>query len=137
MKTLKVLAASLVAIVVCFATLHAEVKEVKIKTTAECEMCKTAIEKAVNKLSGIEKSDLDYKTRILTVKFDTEKTTLDKIKTAVSKAGYDADEVKADKKAFRKLPKCCQKEAKEPGSSGHKHDDGDKHEGCTEHDTKK
>ena len=137
MKTLKILAASLVAIVVCFATLQAEVKEVKIKTTAECEMCKTAIEKAVNKLSGIEKSDLDYKSRILTVKYDTEKTTLDKIKTAVSKAGYDADEVKADKKAFRKLPKCCQKEAKEPGSSGHKHEDDHKHEGCTEHESKK
>ncbi len=131
MKTLKVLAASLVAFVVCFVTLHAEVKEVKIKTSAECEMCKTAIEKAVNKLSGIEKSNLDYKTRILTVKYDNEKTTLDKIKTAVSKAGYDADEVKADKKAFRKLPKCCQKEAKEPASNG------DKHEGCTEHDSKK
>jgi periplasmic mercuric ion binding protein len=81
--------------------------EAIIKTTSQCGMCKERIEKAVNKLDGIQKADLDVETKELYVKYDPEEVDLDDIKKAVSKAGYDADEVKAKKKAYKKLPKCC------------------------------
>jgi periplasmic mercuric ion binding protein len=82
----------------------------EIKTSAICDMCKKAIEKAVNKLDGIEKANLNIKTKILSVSFDPNKTSLDNIRKSVSIAGYDADSLLADSKAYRKLPKCCKKD---------------------------
>ena len=83
------------------------VKESKIKTTSECDMCKARIEKAVKKLDGIKSAVLDVPTKILTVKYDQEEVTLEKIRKTVSKAGYDADSVKANAKAYSLLPPCC------------------------------
>jgi periplasmic mercuric ion binding protein len=85
------------------------IKEIKIKTSSQCVLCKKAIEKAVNKLSGIKYADLDIPSHVLTVKYNTNKVNPDEIRQAVSKAGYDADSVPADKSAYRKLPACCQK----------------------------
>ena len=86
-----------------------DMKEIKIKTSSECEMCKATIEKAVKKLSGIEKVNLIVETKIAEVKYDAEETNPDKIRKAINLAGYDADDTKADPKAYRKLPKCCKK----------------------------
>lgn len=86
-----------------------DIKEVKILTSSQCEMCKAAIEKAVKKISGIEKVNLVVKTKMAEVTYDADVTNPDKIKKAINLAGYDADETKADPKAYRKLPKCCQK----------------------------
>ena len=38
---------------------------------------------------------------------NTDKTSPEEIKEAISKLGYDADEVKADSAAYNKLPSCC------------------------------
>lgn len=85
------------------------IKEVKIKTSAQCELCKAAIEKAVNQLSGIKSVNLNLKTKEAEVKYDEDEVKLDKIRKAITNAGYDADDMPADKKAYRKLPKCCKK----------------------------
>lgn len=81
---------------------------IKIKTTAECDMCKNRIEKEMAFVKGVKKAELDLPTRVLTVTYMTKKTSADEIKKAISKIGYDADEVKAENKAFKKLPECCQ-----------------------------
>jgi copper chaperone CopZ len=86
-----------------------EIKEIKVKTSAQCETCKPTIEKAIKKLSGIVSAKLNLKTKDAEVKYDADETTPEKIKKAISLAGYDADELKADAKAYKKLPKCCQK----------------------------
>lgn len=83
------------------------IKVAKITTTSQCEMCKARIEKAVNKLSGIKSAVLDVPTKVLTVKYDENDLTLEKIRKTVSKTGYDADSVKADPKAYKMLPPCC------------------------------
>ena len=36
-------------------------------------------------------------------------TNIENVKTAIANAGYDADDVKADEGAYKKLPKCCKK----------------------------
>jgi len=79
----------------------------EIKTSAVCEMCKERIEKNLKKVKGIISADLNVDTKILKVEFDSSKISLDEIKQRVSKIGYDADEVKRDPKAYKKLPKCC------------------------------
>jgi len=82
-----------------------------IKTSAVCEMCKSTIEKAVNKLIGIKSCKLDVESKVLAVSYDEDKVTISKIRKAINKAGYDADDESADPKAYAKLPACCKKGA--------------------------
>lgn len=99
----------LVLVLTVSMSLAKDIKEIKIKTSAQCEKCKPTIEKAVKKLSGIEKINLNLETKDAEVKYDADEVSSDKIKKAINLAGYDADDTKADPKAYRKLPKCCQK----------------------------
>ncbi len=81
----------------------------KIFTSAQCEMCKETIEKAINKLSGIISAVLDVETKIVTVEYNGEETGIEEIRKAITYAGYDADSLAAVKKVYAKLPKCCKK----------------------------
>jgi len=101
-------------IVVCIAFLafgfkqDAKTQLVTIKTSAECGDCKERIESKLNYTKGIVFSELDFKTKDLTVKFKPAKITLEQIKQIVSEVGYDADDVKANVDAQKALPLCCQ-----------------------------
>lgn len=79
-----------------------------IKTSAECGECKERVEGKLNYTKGITYADLNYKTKELTVKFKPAKISLQQIRQIVSELGYDADEVKANPEAQKKLPLCCQ-----------------------------
>ncbi len=81
----------------------------KVKTSAVCKMCKKTIETALASEKGIKKSELDVKSKIVTVNYNSKETTPEKIRKAIAEAGYDADDVSADPKAYKKLEKCCQK----------------------------
>lgn len=85
---------------------------INIKTSAVCDMCKETLEKAMAYEKGVKKSNLDVDSKLLTVTYDPKKTSLEKIKLAVTKAGYDADEMPADIKAYDNLNSCCKKDAK-------------------------
>jgi periplasmic mercuric ion binding protein len=80
-----------------------------IHTSAVCETCKETIEHDLSFVKGIVSSNLSVETRDLTVIFDSNKIDANKIRTEVTKIGYDADSLKADPKAFKKLPECCKK----------------------------
>ena len=90
-----------------------KIMEVTMQTSAECGDCKERIENKLNYTKGVIYSDLDVRTKKLTVKYKTSKITLDEIKTIVSNIGYTIDDVEANPEAVNKLPECCQ-----PG--GHK-----------------
>lgn len=92
--------------------LHAEKKKdeiIKIKTSAVCGECKDRIEKGLQGQKGVTEASLDQETKVVTVKYSPDKITPDHIRKAISRIGYNADNVLADKAAFDKLPKCCQK----------------------------
>ena len=55
-----------------------------------CAACAQASERAVKKLPGVTEASVNFSTDKLLVKFDTESLTLEAIKTAVAKAGYEA-----------------------------------------------
>lgn len=78
-----------------------------IQTSAECESCKERLEKELNYTKGIQFAELDVPSKKLTVKFNASKITLKEIYFKINYLGYDADEMKADKKAQSELPKCC------------------------------
>jgi copper chaperone CopZ len=105
-KTIITLAIAL-AFIAATATSFAEIKEVKIQTSAVCGMCKTRIEKSINQLDGIKNAILNVDDKIATVKYDDKTTNPNKIRKAISMAGYKADDLAADAKAYKMLPDHC------------------------------
>jgi len=84
---------------------------VKIQTSAICEDCKARLEKDIAFEKGVRAVELDEKTKIITITYKTGKNDKESLKKAITKIGYDADEMPADQKAHDKLPDCCQKGA--------------------------
>ncbi len=82
---------------------------VKIKTSAQCGSCESRIEGTLNKMAGIKMTDLNLSNKVLTVKYDSAKTSAEAIKKTVLSLGYDADDMAGNPEAYQKLPKCCQK----------------------------
>jgi periplasmic mercuric ion binding protein len=85
--------------------------DLKIKSSVVCGMCKDRVEGGLAYEKGVKDVTVDLKTKEVTVKYNPAKTTPEDIRTALSKLGYDADDVKADAKAYKKLPACCKKDA--------------------------
>ncbi|CAM3667039.1 heavy-metal-associated domain-containing protein [Pontibacter korlensis] len=84
---------------------------IQIKTSAVCDMCKKTLEKAMAYEKGVKSSNLDVKSKVLTVVFDSRKTDEANILKAVTKTGYDANKIPADERAYNRLDDCCKKEA--------------------------
>lgn len=103
-----------------FVTLTASAQDKKtvqtavIKTAIYCDHCKACetCGPQFNKLlkqKGVQMVTLDEKAMTLKVTYNSKKTDLATIKKAISKLGYDADDVKADKDAYAALDGCCKK----------------------------
>ena len=84
-------------------------EEVQIQTSAVCGMCEERIEGNIAYEKGVKKVELNNDTKIVTIGYDPRKTSPDNLRTAISKIGYDADNVVADPVAYEKLPGCCKK----------------------------
>jgi copper chaperone CopZ len=102
-----------VIITVLFAASAHSQSEIKIKTSAICEQCKKRLESNLIYEKGIKFVKLNLDDKVLTVDYNPNKTSPEKIKAAISKIGYDADDVAADSTAYLKLPSCCKKDAEE------------------------
>jgi copper chaperone CopZ len=114
MKTKNVIITGMTIMFMLLSTSFSQEKKdvtLKIKTSAVCDMCKDRIEKGMAYEKGVKKTDLDVKTKIVTVTYNPAKTTPDDLRKAISKLGYDADNVPADKAAYAKLPACCKKDS--------------------------
>ncbi len=105
----------LMIMVITSVTVNTKAQKVKktetitIQTSSECGMCKAAIEKAMAYEKGVISSELTVETGKISVKYKIAKTTPEKIRKAISDIGYDADDIKANKRAYNNLPNCCQK----------------------------
>jgi Copper chaperone len=82
-------------------------KTIKIQTSAVCEMCKDLIESSLGALEGVNFVELDLTTKKVKIKYDDSVQSEASLRLALSKIGYSADEVPADKAAFEELPGCC------------------------------
>ncbi len=86
------------------------IQTVTIQTpTVQCESCKKRIEEHLKREDGVQKSNVDFKKHVTKVTFYAERTNAENIKAAIANAGYDADDVKAEPDAYKRLPKCCKK----------------------------
>ena len=95
-----------------FATLvHAQTDTLVVKTSVLCDECKERIEHDLSFAKGVKSNVVNLETKEVTVVYNSAKTDPQKIREAITKIGYSADSLKADQKAFNKLPLCC----REPG----------------------
>ena len=78
-----------------------------IKVTGVCGMCKRRIETAVYGVKGVKNATWNSKTQALTVSYDSKKAKNEVIQNRIAAAGHDTEKVKADDKAYGKLPDCC------------------------------
>lgn len=81
-----------------------------IKTpNALCENCKNRIETYLKRYDGVQEITVNFRKGETKVKYWTDRTDIEQIKTAIANAGYDADDVEATPDAYQRLPKSCKK----------------------------
>ncbi len=110
MKTLLILAALLVSAPALWAQ---KADTLVVKTSAKCGMCKRTLETQLIREPGVQTVSLDVKSKNLTLVYSPRTTAPEKLRTAVTKVGYDADGQLADQKAHDRLKPCCRKDAAE------------------------
>ena len=82
----------------------------KIKTpTVGCDDCKNRIETYLKRYDGVSSIQVNWHQKITTVKYLTDRTNIEEIKTAIANCGYDADDIPATEDAYKRLPKTCKK----------------------------
>jgi copper chaperone CopZ len=94
----------------------------KISTpTVQCEMCKNRIEEYLKRIDGVTYVNVNFRRKEAAVKFLSDRTNIEMIKTSIANAGYDvakptADgskpteiEIAANPDSYKGLPKCCKK----------------------------
>jgi len=84
-----------------------DVKTVEFKVEGVCGMCKDRIENGAL-IKGVKKAEWDKETEMLTVIYNPDKVELMDIHKAIAELGHSTDKVKAEEKAYNKLPACCQ-----------------------------
>ena len=115
MKTLKFIATALLAVVMgvsSFAQMHDHskmeaTKTETIKVSGNCDQCKARIEKAA-KIEGVSKAEWNSKTKLLALAYDPSKVKSDDVQKKIAAVGHDTEKFKAEDKAYKALPGCCQ-----------------------------
>ena len=81
-----------------------------IKTpNALCQQCKERIEAYLKRYDGVLETNVNFRKGETRVKYVTDRTDIEQIKTAIANCGYDADDVPAAEDAYDRLPKTCKK----------------------------
>jgi len=74
-----------------------------------CEECKKRLTTYLDRYDGVQYLNINWHKGEITVKYLTDRTNIEVIKTAIANAGYDADDIPANPEAYQKLPKTCKK----------------------------
>ena len=105
------LIAAVLAVTAAFGQTSDKSAELNIRSSVVCAMCKERVEAELIFEKGVKEVTVDLEKKEVKVQYIAKKTTPEQIRTALSKIGYDADDVEADPKAYKKLPACCKKDA--------------------------
>ena len=83
---------------------------VQIKTPqAQCEECKVMIERFMKYEEGVAKVVVDFRKKITTITYASDRTNIENLKTALANLGFDADDITANEETYKRLPKCCKR----------------------------
>lgn len=89
---------------------HSKFASVDIHSNAVCDMCQTTIQTEMLYVKGVQAVKVNLETNTIHVDYKANKTDPDKLRQAVAKLGYMADNVMPDAAARKALPDCCQAE---------------------------
>lgn len=124
MKTLKIMMLVIITglTITSVSAQSEKLTEIDIKVSSQCSECTETIERAMSFEKGVKKASVDLETNTVKVTYRTAKTTPEKIRKAISEAGYDADDIAANPKAYENLSDCCKKPAdRKFDHAGHNH----------------
>lgn len=79
----------------------------KILVKGNCELCKERIENAMD-IPGVSFAEWNKETKMLTVRFNDKKISIEEIHAKMSNIGYATNKVTANPQQQAKLDKCCQ-----------------------------
>lgn len=74
-----------------------------------CETCKSHVENTLYKLKGVKLCEMKSAEQKIRVIFNPKKTNETEIKTAISRCGYNANEIAATEDGLKLLDNCCRK----------------------------
>ena len=112
MKTKMLSLVALVFITMTTVTAQTEKTE-KFEVAGNCGMCETRIENAATSVDGVLSADWDKETKMIEVKFDSDKVTIQNVDMAIAKVGHDTEMHKASDEVYDQLPGCCKYERME------------------------
>jgi mercuric ion binding protein len=82
-----------------------------VKATFEvsgtCEMCQKRIQKVAFSIKGVKMANWDIPSHLISVIYDSNKTSLDSLQHTIALAGHDTPLFKATEARYNKLPMCC------------------------------
>lgn len=76
----------------------------------ECESCSGNIIGQLGLAKGIKDVVINPEANTISVKYNSKKTSTEKIRALINNAGFDADDQKASLEAVNKLDGCCKKQ---------------------------
>lgn len=76
-----------------------------------CEACKARVETYLKRHDGLLEINVNFRKGETRVKFLSDRTDIEQIKTAIANCGFDADDVTASQEAYQRLPRTCKKKA--------------------------
>lgn len=90
-----------------FSPAMAQTQDTSMMVNGVCGMCEYVIESAVLDLEGAEVAEWNKDTKVLSLRYDSEKLDLQQISDAVTLSGYDTEYNTATDSAYYSLHKCC------------------------------
>lgn len=84
--------------------------EEKFRVWGKCDMCKNTIEKTLLGMKGVHFAQWDQSTQQVVVRYQKDMSSVEDLKIALAKVGYDTDTHKASDKAYNNLHSCCKYE---------------------------
>lgn len=73
----------------------------------QCGTCKKKITKVLKQLDGVKDVNVNIDTKEANITYDNSIVTVSQLEGAITAAGYDANDKKADTGAYEKLDECC------------------------------
>lgn len=102
-----------IALVSCSSEGEAAKETAKFRVYGNCEMCEKTIEGSLEDVEGVSSADWNIETDEMTVGFDPDVITLDKIKQRIADVGYDSESHRAKDEVYNNLHGCCKYERPE------------------------
>ena len=103
MKTRRMMAALVVALLSATAVMAKDIRTAVFKVSQmHCENCERKVKNNIKFEKGVKEFSTDLKTKTVSITYDAEKTTVDKLKAGFKKFNYEAEFVKETKQEDKK-----------------------------------